>query len=498
MRWENKYLLEFQRLDKLRDAYARGRQFEQLVFSLLRAGHMKVVRNPGAARPRQTDLLAISSKEVFLVETKWQGRLAGSPEVSDLRDRLTRVDPRAVGVLISISGFTKPAFNEVDNRRKHPILLVDRADLEEILSYEPDLVGHLRRKREDFLIRGRASASVLTKKRSRRSKLGGLEAPVSRFRLPDGTEKPWLSGEGHYGHFTFALDLLDIDWVAAGGVGVSLDMSIPVAGVKGLLELLQYLTEVGWGHPDAQWSIEQSGRSWHGFGGTALADALSHWKERYQDLGQPHHTEVLCYYDKCADGFYTLKADIGATARREVWPCDLSFQLRGIPLDPEPFRALASAFKVDATGHWFRPRTEKSVLRTHLDGRTQELSPLALVVQTENPGARRKPLQWVVGIVTANPFKGRRGRGEKAPEHWPSTLEDSDALICSLGSWHFLGDQVRYHMRWCDSAWSSDIQVISPSADWRDTVRRTRSARESRIVVTLPLAKPKAVRRPRS
>lgn len=84
---------------------------------------------------------------------------------------------------------------------------------------------------------------------------------------------------------------------------------------------------------------------------------------------------------------YTLKADIEAGRARTVWQCDISFQLIGMPVDPEPFHQLASAFDLKQA-LYFRPRTEKSVERTHLSASRPVLSqPLALIVR---PDERRK------------------------------------------------------------------------------------------------------------
>jgi hypothetical protein len=423
MRLESKALQDFQRLREASDHHARGREFEKLVGTLLRAGHLKVVPNPGTARPRQSDLLATGISDAFLVETKWQRALVAAGEIDSLISRLRRTESRVVGVFVSVSGFTREARDVVTASRDRPVLLVDGGELEDLLSWDPDLVGLLRRKREDLLVRGKSIARVSTRPRPRKAASDIFAVPDLNFRLPDGESHSWLSGRGAYGHFTFALDIVDIDWVAAGGAGVSLDISIPIEGQKGLLDLVAYLTEVGWAHESGQWSIEQSEITWHGIGGKPLVDAVTGWKSRYSVLKKVHHTEVLCYYDTCAGGYYTLKADIEAGGRRNVWQCDLSFQLSGIPLDSEPFHQLASNFEVKGA-LYFRPRTEKSVERSHLASARNpvRVQPLAPIVQPEESNRQRKPRQWVVGIVTSNPYKRRPASAVSAPAHWPATL----------------------------------------------------------------------------
>lgn len=487
MRWDNKASQEFQRLRESSDQHARGRAFEKLVGKLLRAGHLKVVPNPGTARPRQSDLLATSTSEAYLVETKWQRAPVAAGQIDSLLSRLRRTEGRVIGVFVSVSGFTREARNVVANGRDRPILLVEGGEFEDILSWDQDLIGLLRRKREELLVRGKLTARGLKMRRPRKAAIDEFASSESRFHFPVGESQAWIPGSGHYGHFTFALDLVDIDWVAAGGAGVSLDISVPVEGQEGLIELIRYLTEVGWAHEGGQWSIEQSGTTWHGIGGKPVVDALTGWKSRYRSLGEVHHTEVLCYYDTCTDGYYTLKADIEAGGRRTVWQCDLSFQLSGIPLDAEPFHQLASTFHVKRPLH-FRPRTEKSVERSHISStrRPVLIQPLALIVRPDELKDGEEPRQWVVGIVTSNPYQGRMGSAAGRPEAWPPTLDDSDILICRLGSWHYVDDRpTSYFLLRCDSSWSSDMQVVSPTADWRDD-----NARGPDLVINLRKSEP--------
>src|SRR4051794_4015895 len=63
---------ELRRLEGMRNPAQRGRSFERLVADLFRANHFDVRINPGAARPRQTDLLATKVAEVYLIECKWR------------------------------------------------------------------------------------------------------------------------------------------------------------------------------------------------------------------------------------------------------------------------------------------------------------------------------------------------------------------------------------------------------------------------------------------
>ena len=71
----------FERLEQERDHHARGRRFEALVQRLFEDRRFRVTSDPGAAHPRQTDLIARRGGEHFLIEVKWQRRLATSNDM---------------------------------------------------------------------------------------------------------------------------------------------------------------------------------------------------------------------------------------------------------------------------------------------------------------------------------------------------------------------------------------------------------------------------------
>src|SRR6266567_4475695 len=89
------------------NAQARGISFEALVARLFEQARFKIFVNPKTARPRQSDLLARSGQEVYLVETKWTKAKANVDDVDSLFRRLDDTPASVVGVLISVSGFTK-------------------------------------------------------------------------------------------------------------------------------------------------------------------------------------------------------------------------------------------------------------------------------------------------------------------------------------------------------------------------------------------------------
>jgi hypothetical protein len=237
--------------------------------------------------------------------------------------------------------------------------------------------------------------------------------------------------------FTFVPELEDIDWVPASGLGVTLDIPLPVQDQATFLTLLSQLAKMGWVTPKGCWSIQQATANWHGFGADALVEALQGWKERYEGF-ETHHTEELCYTDECEDGFYTLVAQVSADSHRIVWRVELSFQLRGIPLDPGRYRELGTHFGL-SDSVYFRSRGEKSCTREWPTGTSQEVKPLASIVPLENllSGDDR---EWVAGIVVENPFFDGETRARPHPKWVPEKICESEYLVCALRSWHPLSN----------------------------------------------------------
>jgi hypothetical protein len=116
---------------------------------------------------------------------------------------------------------------------------------------------------------------------------------------------------------------------------------------------------------------------------------------------------------------------------------------------------------------YFRPRIKDSSEGGFMRDRVP-LKPVAKIVYHEARD-RADERDWVIGLVVKNPFKGRR---DNQSQDWPHLLYTADELICRLGSWHFLHNRLTYRLRRLEWAWTSDVSVISPVADWDEKRRR--------------------------
>ncbi len=286
--------------------------------------------------------------------------------------------------------------------------------------------------------------------------------------FPDGHRSTYLSCVGGFGQFAFARDIPDIDWVAGSGLGVELDIEIPIRDQGELRALVQQLFDMGWATANASWCIQQANTNWHGQGVREFVEVLQDWKGRYVGL-ETHDSEEFCYFDSCDGGFYTLTASVAATKNRWVRHARLSFQLAGIPLDTVALRQLCDVFDIETTPY-FRPRQSESLERQSYSGSTRPraVSPIAFVVEHDSFAAKDE--EWVVGVVVRNP-RFRADASARGPGLLPEAVSGCEHLVCALRSWHSLNAPRKTYRLWkCESTWTSDASVVRPIVDWDDAI----------------------------
>ena len=467
-------LSEYQRLRAQTNAQRRGYELQALVGSMLGQRHFKVETKSKAARPRQVDLFATRGDTVYLIETKWRKDKANSDDIDSLYTRLEAVPSHVTGLMVSHEGFTQEVMDRVREKSARPVVLLTGKELEAALQWDGDIVGLLRRKKNALLVNRQVLVDVEARRASggrpaRRGSSGSSDLPSSDliFVFPDGRRSRWMACSGEFGRFTFVPELEDIDWVSGGGLGVTLDVQLPAQDQREFFDLLRQLATMGWVTPKGCWSIQQATANWHGFGADALLEALDGWKHRYEGL-ETHHTEELCYVDECEDGFFSIVAQIAADRRRTVWRVELSFQLRGVPLDPGPYRELCDHFGLSQPVY-FRPRSEPSRRAGRPKGKRPVVRPIAYVVNLEKQVRDQEDDEWVAGIVVESPWAAKADRrSARVPKWVPDVLAESEYLVCALRSWHTLARQKAVYELWAfESAWTSDALVVEATADWQ-------------------------------
>jgi len=441
----------------------RGLQFERLIQDLFRQAHYRVERGAGAARPRQTDVLATSpGHDTLLIECKWRKQLAGSDDVDSLRSRLNRIPGAVTGVLISVSGFTAAAIKEVEGRREQPILLVGAEELDEVTDTWGDLRQMLSIKAEMLLIQGRVHllANASTPPPAPRHPVGPPTLGDEVF--VDNTGRvPWIAAPGGFGQFTFTREIHS-EWFAS-DPGVVLD--IPLASLRHQDDLVWALCEfasLGWTTGGGHWSLHQQETNWHGIGAASLSVALEQRMDRYEGAGRIHRTEELTYYDRCDGGFYTLTAELDSRAG-EVSYAALSMQMAGVPFDQHPLEELCRTFGVFAP-LFYRPRVNE----TSQDGASMlrdgsPLTPVALILH-EDPDDSHDP-HWVCGIVAVNPLF-RAGIESDDAGQLPWALRESQLIVCDVPDWHPVGERHTYRLQRCRWTETSDALIVRAVANW--------------------------------
>ncbi|WP_166659130.1 restriction endonuclease [Labedaea rhizosphaerae] len=445
----------------------RGRELEQFVADLLRQHHFTVRPNAGTARPRQTDVLASRGSEWYLVECKWRSDKANIDDVDSVRSRLNRIDHSVVGVLISMPGFTGTVLHDVGHHRKQPILLISRDELVRLAQGMESLPRLLWRKKEALVADGTVLLDEPTRKGGRARRRMVLPPAESQFISVDGTQSPVVQCGGTFGQVVFVQQLENIDWVPAAGLGVTLDVAPSVLNERELRDLVDHLADLGWATADARWNIQQSTRNWHGVGCAAFANELPKWRQR-ADIPEAHHSEEICYVDRCDGGFYSLTATLAAHGSRSSLFARVSFQLQGIPLDNGPLLELCKSIGVHES-LYFRPRANESVKRHHFaDAQVANVQPIHHFVTTSREP--EDPVQeWVTGIVIINPFHEKHG--DSPTKHLPdgaTSLRHREQLVCDLRHHHpYLGrHEYSYRFTGFELAHTSDATVCRPIVDW--------------------------------
>jgi Zn-finger nucleic acid-binding protein len=436
------------------DPHARGRDLERVVAELFDRAGFDVVANPGAAHPRQTDIYAKRHGEAYLVEVKWRNAPLGAPDIDELRARLQRQPSSVIGVIMTMGVVGDAALSEIERERATPILVVDEREIDEVVGGTRDLRSLLEGKYTQLTVHGRASGSPpRTFVRSTRDQ---TEPPA--ILGVDGSAQPWVQGAGDYYDAVWALDLGDIDWVTAGGAGVSFDFPVRVGTLDDVRMICDELAALNWLTHGAAWTIQQSEANWHGLGRESMLVALAERGSRYAGLSRVHHREVLVATDTCPGGWYTLVADLDARSAR-AYQIDISIQMIGVPLDSGELKRLLSRLGVADESTFFRPRTERSVTGYRLP-EPVEVRPSAWILEHE-PDDARDPW-WTRGIALTNPIT------EQA-DALPVPFAAGSTVVAGLRSWHTPDRSPnRYLLERIEWAWSSDAVVVRAMADWPD------------------------------
>jgi DNA-binding MarR family transcriptional regulator len=452
----------FRALESLKP-HSKGYEAERLVAGVLRRAHFRVDRNPGIARPSQTDVLASDGKTDYLIEVKATTKPVDVAAVKAVWARLDAAPSGAVGVIVSLSGFAGTVATEIAAHRSRPVLLVTAAELEQLVGRPWMARGLFQRKldrlRRDGVVAGPEELASL-------GVAGPDESSSEEVWLVDdsGERISWVESGGEFGMFSFTGSYEPTDMDLEPGSGKRLEVMIASHSQTEILAVFDELDQLGWLTEEGRWCIQQSETTWHGVGLADLTVALRNWKQRYEGIDDLHYREEVLYVDTCHLGTYSIGFDVAARHDREVWYARMSIHLPGVPADVQPYLELVRSISSDPPGFFRRTRTDPG--QWSPTGRNlRKLTPIARVASTSVLKDERGP--YVRGVILANPFAG--SSRITLPDGAPPQLSNSELLVCELGSWHQLSDgPATYQITDVEWAWLGEGFSIRVRADWDD------------------------------
>lgn len=462
--WDEAIRRAFEQLETHPDAHVRGVRFEELIQRLFHRARYRIIRNPGAARPRQTDLFARRGADNFLIETKWRKTPADVNDIDSMAARLYRMPSHVVGIFFSMAGFSDHAIEEVGRSRGRIILLFDGREIRQLCTDKANLRSMIRRKREHHLETGQVLLGITSAHwaDNRGRRMASIPSPDITICDARGNIMPYVAGSGELGPVIFVQELPDVNWTIAQGSGVGFELRLNIRTRKDLVHVIDILNGVGWISAAGRYSIQQRNSAWYGAGAEGFLAALDALPARYAAANtEIHHTEEATYFDECEGGFFTLSMGIDTRERGKVWHADLSAQLPGIPLDLDPIRELVNAFDLEDVAS-FRPlNPEIAVRRRGWDAEQIRLEAIAFLCESSG--------EYVAGIVARNPFYGSRARSDAthAEDERLEGLDRMGFLVCRLSSWHQRSHAVDYYyLRDIHVTDTSSATVLDPVADW--------------------------------
>jgi Holliday junction resolvase len=456
-----------------------GHALEVEILELLRASGFRALRNPGAARPRQTDIYARGADVDLLVEVKDRKRSVDVGDLDSLRARLQRTTADVVGVIFTTSPITRSALKEIESDRTREIIVFINSEIEQLRTGRARLSNLIERKRQELRVQGRAWF---------RTNVAGeyldvqLPAPTIQYVLEGKTQAYFLS-KTDFAHAAFSMSLPDSGWGNPGGEGMRLSLRLTISTLEDFRDLFGYLHDKFGLSANGAFSIHQSGACWHGNGVKNFISAASDCWRRYREasMRRVHNSEDLVYFDAFRDGWLSLYARqrvpdaVDAGASPHFFSSDLCIQLPGVPIDVMPFLDLCRY-----TGNEWADFKYVQERRTH----TRRLKkPLRLQVVGAAVQAYEgtESDRWTVGLIARNPFYKKR----KLPSELevdgvpPHDLREFELLLCDLQDHLQYGDKVdAYFLRGVEISDADHVEIFRPFGTWNKIIRRAKSRAE--------------------
>jgi len=451
---------EWDELASIKDPGKRARRFELFLVRLLEKESFKVTHNPGAAKPRQTDLAARGDRDFFLVEAKWTKRKVGIGEIAQVRDRLSRVSVETFACVFSVSGVSEPAIREVRRDKTREIYLFNEVEMRGIVEGRVAFHELLDKKREYLRMHG--AVFLLDSLPS----LPSLQPYYQLRSEPDVFEirnvpQRWLRNRTGQNDIIFSSEFLDFSGRFRNSV-FSLELRLEIDSVHDLGRTLNLLQ--GWFGLSGQgpFSIHQSGEGWFGFGLEAFISAVKSQEARYDELkwNSYHHSEELAYLDRLEGGGLVCLTSRQGTRRNYLHSTHVEFYFPGMPVNTANIRRLCKTAG-DEEAHL--ELVKDNPVHTCRVPLTIELEPVGAIVSNLH-GEKS-----VSGLVVKNPLSGRAiALGEEHDfEKRVHLIRESQFWICALRDWHNPGVLMKtYRLASLEACWIEHFCAFHLLCDW--------------------------------
>jgi Holliday junction resolvase len=178
------------------------------VLDLLRSAGFRAERNSGAARPRQTDILAEGHGVTLLIEVKDRKRVVEVGDIDNLRARLGRTTHDVIGVIFTKSAISKLAVKEIETDRSREIIVFIQPEIELLRKLKWRVINLIAQKRRELRVNGRVW--VQTDLGAEHLKVP-LPRSTMRFLAADSSSGYFWS-KTRFAHAAFAVQIPDTSW----------------------------------------------------------------------------------------------------------------------------------------------------------------------------------------------------------------------------------------------------------------------------------------------
>jgi hypothetical protein len=384
--------------------------------------------------------------------------------------------PGAIGVLCSVSGFSKPVLDDVvNNRNEGLVLLVDGYESYQFIDQGFDVAELLGRKREQLT----RSADVWFLQDRRNS------FPKRTYLLPDTAEQiggpanpPYVSARTTGLHdmlFTRHPLFFSEYGNAVPVLRLRLDAIESLRELEQLLGLLQkelQFTE------SPEFSIRQTSAAWLGIGAKEFLRCAGDAEVRYAQLKTKlHHSEELWLYGEVSDGVVVVSIRQHSSKPFRLHSGELTLRIPKLPVDLTAYSNIARA--IGERRPAFSMEVPIESIHCHLP-EPVVVRPLQLISISEH-GVR-----YVVGLVVRNPYFKKLDRvkqlvqGAKEGFEYSSPLArfaEIETLVCSVKDWIPLDDEVTgWHLLEIHGTLIDSLWVLHASCTWKDSKQKSNSS----------------------